>query len=347
MLKTYEVVFLTEVFLVCFFCAMLLCMFIIKYSKQRGILLDKDSISKPQKMHYGDIPRAGGVGIFIAIIIGLLLGIKYKYLGLLIPTTLVFLSGILEDFHNSLSPKKRLLLQIAGASSAIILFDCVIIDIGFNIPYYAGIIFSIFCIVGIINAVNIIDGFNGLAGGYSILALISIAIVSYIVGNIEILYICIITIGSILGFMMLNFPNGKIFLGDGGAYLIGFLLSFLLIKLTQNINASEYKVSAWFGLCIMIYPVFEVLFSMWRKKILRDMSAMEPDGIHFHMLLYKRITRSNYKTSILIWLLNLPFLFLGIIFFDNIVILITLICIFIMLYLYIYFRIIRFKKLKI
>ncbi|RDU56585.1 undecaprenyl/decaprenyl-phosphate alpha-N-acetylglucosaminyl 1-phosphate transferase [Helicobacter sp. MIT 99-5507] len=340
----YEIVYFCEVFFLSLIIAFVVDSFIIRYAQKSGLLLDRDSSIKPQKMHYGDIPRAGGIGIFLALCFIIFFGLKYFNLLLFIPICLVFLSGVLEDIKNSLSPKQRLLLQVLASISAIYFFDCVITDIGLSLPYYIGVIFSVFCIVGIINAINIIDGFNGLAGGFSILALLSITFVSYIVGDIKIFYICIGLIGGILGFLLLNFPKGRIFLGDGGAYLVGFILAFLLILLTQN---KDNGVSPWYGICIMIYPIFEVLFSIYRKKIIRSMSAMEPDSIHFHMLIYKRITRSNYKTSILIWILNIPFIFLPILFFDNTFMLIAISIVFIFIYLFIYFRIIKFAGIKL
>ena len=339
--KIYEIIYFIEIFFISLFIAFVADIFIIKYAQKSGFLLDKSSTIKPQKMHYGDIPRAGGIGIFLAFCFVIFFGLKYISLLLLVPIFLVFLSGVLEDFKNSLSPKQRLLLQVLAAISAIYFFDCVIVDIGISLPYYLGVVFSVFCIVGIINAINIIDGFNGLAGGFCTLALLSIAFVSYIVGDIKIFYICIGLIGGICGFLILNFPKGRIFLGDGGAYLLGFVLAFLLIKLTQNENNG---VSPWYGITIMIYPIFEVLFSIYRKKIIRSMSAMQPDSIHFHMLIYKRITRSNYKTSMFIWALNLPFIFLPILFFDNTFVLIVIAIIFIFIYLFIYFRIIKFAS---
>ena len=155
---------------------------------------------------------------------------------------------------------------------------------------------------------------------------------------------------------LVAFAIMKIFLGDGGAYLLGFLVAFLLIILTQDsIPVGEdlgeslknaifkTKVSAYYGLCIAIYPVFEVIFSIWRKKFWRKMSAMKPDSIHFHMVIFKRITKSNHKTSIFIWLFNVPFIALGSVFYDNLPVLIALIALFILLYLYLYFKIIRFK----
>lgn len=359
------------IFALCFILSFMCSFWLIKYSSKKNIFLDKDSILKPQKMHYGDIPRAGGVGIILALLLGLAIFMfikkDWEVLLFIPPMLLIFASGILEDFANSISPKKRLILQTLGSLIMVLSYKYIITDIGFNMPIPLGIIFSVFCIVGIINAINIIDGFNGLAGGYAVLVFLSIGIVSYIVDKELIVYMCIISIGSILGFMVLNFPKGKIFLGDGGAYLIGFILACLLIMLTQNrigqnvdintiklifgyvessiantIDSTNIKVSAYFGLCVMIYPVFEVIFSVWRKKFVRNMSAMEPDGVHFHMLIYKRATRSNYKTSILIWLFNLPFLIGAVIFFDNTLILLILIVIFIALYLSIYFKIVNF-----
>lgn len=247
MFKAYEIVYFSEAFFISLVIAFVADIFIIRYAKKSGLLLDKDSVSKPQKMHYGDIPRAGGVGVVLALCFVILFGLKYWNFALFIPIFLVFLSGILEDLHNSLSPKQRLSLQVLSSITAIYFFNCVITNVGVPIPYYAGVIFSVFCIVGVINAINIIDGFNGLAGGFCVLAFLSIACVSYMVGNNEIFYLCIGLLGGILGFLILNFPKGKIFLGDGGAYLLGFILAFLLIMLTQS---EDSKVSPWYVLCI-------------------------------------------------------------------------------------------------
>ena len=118
--------------------------------------------------------------------------------------------------------------------------------------------------------------------------------------------------------------------------------SALFLKSLKN-AIFKTKVSAYYGLCIAIYPVFEVLFSIWRKKLWRKMSAMKPDSIHFHMIIFKRITKINYKTSIFIWLFNLPFIALGSVFYDNVAVLVALICLFVASYLYLYFRIIRFR----
>lgn len=113
----------------------------IEIAKRTGKILDKDSSTKPQKMHFGDISRGGGIGIFVAFCAGICalcaLGkIEAKFLALIIPSSFIFVSGILEDFNYALSPKIRLVLQTSGVLSAIIIFpNCVLLDIGFALPY--------------------------------------------------------------------------------------------------------------------------------------------------------------------------------------------------------------------
>lgn len=334
-------------FVALFFLSFIISCVMIKIAKRTGKMLD--SADKVQKMHFGKIPRGGGVGVFVAFCTGIALLVAFgkieaKFLALVIPASFIFISGVLEDFNYALSPKIRLILQTAGAISAIIIFpNCVIVDIGVELYYNLAIIFTLFCMVGVTNAINIIDGFNGLAGGFALLVLISIAIVSAIVGNVAVFYIALVLISVVLGFLVLNFPNAKIFLGDGGAYFMGFLLAFLLVILTQDSsnNIADKSVSAYYGLCVMIYPVFEVLFSIWRRKR-RRLSAMSADKLHLHTLIFKRVTHSSIKTSMLLWAINTPFIFTPIFFYDNITILVALIVVFIAIYIFLYLKIIRF-----
>jgi UDP-GlcNAc:undecaprenyl-phosphate/decaprenyl-phosphate GlcNAc-1-phosphate transferase len=96
-------------------------------------------------------------------------------------------------------------------------------------------------------------------------------------------------IAATLGFFVLNFPGGRMFLGDSGAYLLGTVIAFLLTILVYR----NPQVSPMFAAVLLVYPVWETLFSMYRKKILRGSSPMQPDGLHLHMLLYKRLVRTN------------------------------------------------------
>jgi UDP-N-acetylmuramyl pentapeptide phosphotransferase/UDP-N-acetylglucosamine-1-phosphate transferase len=259
-------------------------------------------------------------------------------LKLLLPVFFAFLSGIFEDFHNSLSPRFRLGLQIIAAMSAIWLTDSVVtyLGLGISMPYWMGIFFSTFAIVGMMNAVNIIDGFNGLASGIVLLILLSFGITTYRQENFEMLYIILITGGATFGFFVLNFPKGKIFLGDGGAYLLGFIVSIIGIFL-----ASKYEsVSPWYVLAIFIYPVWEVLFSIMRKLYIGH-SPMQPDSAHLHMLIYRQITYSNSATALFITISTLPFMTVSTIFPNKSTTNITIALVFIVCYVLLYYVLYR------
>jgi UDP-N-acetylmuramyl pentapeptide phosphotransferase/UDP-N-acetylglucosamine-1-phosphate transferase len=198
-------------------------------------------------------------------------------------------------------------------------------------PYWMGIFFSTFAIVGMMNAVNIIDGFNGLASGIILLILLSFGITSYTENNLDIFYVVLVTAGSTLAFFILNFPKGKIFLGDGGAYMLGFIVAIIGIYL-----ASKYEsVSPWYVLAIFIYPVWEVLFSIIRKLSI-GLSPLKPDTYHFHMLVYRQVTRNNPLTALFILGSTLPFMTLSTIFPNKSNTNIAIGCCFILYYLTFY-----------
>jgi UDP-N-acetylmuramyl pentapeptide phosphotransferase/UDP-N-acetylglucosamine-1-phosphate transferase len=182
----------------------------------------------------------------------------------------------------------------------------------FTVSYDIGILLSIIGIMGMMNAINMIDGFNGLASGVVVLILISFGIVAYQVGDRDIIYISIIVLSSLLSFMIFNFPKGKIFLGDGGAYLLGFIIAVVGISLASN----YMKVSPWFVLTVLIYPSWEVIFSIIRK-LLSHKSPLEPDSLHMHMLIYRHFTKSNHFTSVVIVSANSPFILIPILYANN------------------------------
>jgi len=318
-------------FLSAFFISIFTLLIVIYLTRKYSLLMDDANDTKPQSFHKDDTPRAGGIGVLTGIFLITLVPLGLKFLPSII---LAFLSGIFEDFHNSLSPKMRLLLQLIAATSAVVLADAVVtyLGLGISMPYWLGVIFSIFAIIGMMNAINIIDGFNGLASGVTLLILLSFSIVSYQHNNVDILIVTTITGGATLGFMLLNFPKGKIFLGDGGAYLLGFIVAIIGIFL-----ASKYEsVSPWYILALFIYPVWEVLFSIMRKLYM-GLSPMQPDSYHFHMLVYRQITRNNPLTALFIIGSIVPFMTLSTIFPNKSTTNIAIACCFILYYLILYY----------
>jgi UDP-N-acetylmuramyl pentapeptide phosphotransferase/UDP-N-acetylglucosamine-1-phosphate transferase len=291
---------MTSLFIYAVMLSLVSTILVIFLTSKYNLFIDKSDTEKPQSFHTNSTPRAGGLGILVGSLLLLFSGFGVK---LVIPILFAFASGIFEDFHNSLSPKLRLFLQFIAAVSAVWLTNSVVtyLGLGITMPYWMGALFSIFAIVGMMNAINIIDGFNGLASGVVLLILTSFTIVAYSHHNSDILSIVSILIGATLGFFILNFPKGKIFLGDGGAYMLGFVVAVLGIFL-----ASRYEnVSPWYILAIFIYPVWEVLFSIVRKLSI-GLSPMQPDSYHMHMLIYRQITKNNPLTALFILIILLP-----------------------------------------
>ena len=322
-------------------CSLLLNLFIIWASKKFNLFVDTSTSNKPQRFHTLPTPRAGGIGIFAPFFFTSLslLHTQSSFLyAVLLGGSLVFASGLIEDFNASLSPKIRLFLQCLGGGVFIYLSDLYLKNLGFTItlPPYIGIPFTLFAIVGIINAINIIDGFNGLAGGVALLATSLIALLS---GNGLEFILLLSLIGGIVGFLLLNFPKGKIFLGDGGAYFLGFVLAVFLIWLTQNKNL---EISPWFGIGLLIYPFWEVVFSIYRRKFKSKTSAMLPDNQHFHQLLFLK-THSNPKTAFYILIFVAPFMIYAYIFCQDEKALVLESMIFVTIYFLLYQRLVRFR----
>lgn len=282
----------------------LICFLIIRYKYLHAHFSHDHVTAEPQKFHAEPTPRIGGLAIFGGLLaaVGLELTLQpvnsstINGLGyFLIAMTPAFIGGLVEDITKNVGVAQRLLLaMISGVISAWLLgaiihrLDIPILDnIMLWLPF--ALVFTIFAVGGVTNSINIIDGYNGLAGGFSIIVLIAIAFVAAQVNDTLIITLTISMTGAILGFLAWNWPKGKIFMGDGGAYLIGFALAELSVLLIYR-NPS---VSPWFPLLLLAYPVFETLFSIYRRKWLRKASPGQPDALHLHQLIFKRIVRGH------------------------------------------------------
>ncbi|WP_457640401.1 glycosyltransferase family 4 protein [Persephonella sp.] len=317
-----------------------------------------------QKFHQKPTPRAGGLGIFLGTFFaGMVLLIKGSplvklYWIFIISAFPAFFGGLVEDITKKIGVKERFIFILISASTATVLLDSIVvradipvIDSLFEFHPFAFIL-TVFAIAGLTNAINIIDGFNGLAAGVSISILFAIAYVAYLNNDFFILSISLIIIGGILGFFIFNYPFGLIFLGDGGAYFLGFTIAVLSILLVKN----HPEVSAWFPIAVAIYPIYETLFSIYRRKFIRKTSPTAPDRFHLHTLFYKTIVKKllrtsnpvyrNPTTSPLIWSINMIGVIPAVIFWDETLILMLFVLLFIIVYTQIYFSIIRSKLPK-
>jgi UDP-GlcNAc:undecaprenyl-phosphate/decaprenyl-phosphate GlcNAc-1-phosphate transferase len=288
--------------LICFILSLIITLIIVRTVPLHAHFT-ADSHDGPQKIHQNITPRIGGVAMFVSMMIVGLLGLFDAYpisvaaIGAAIP---VFLGGLLEDFTGRVSPRIRLLVAIISGACFVYLSDFTITRVSFApmdallaVPVItAG--FTIFAITLFTNAVNIIDGLNGLSIGTTLLIAGAIAAVAGGVGDTQLMTISMVFAASVLGVGLLNFPKGSIFVGDGGAYFMGAFMAFLLIMLPERNEA----VSPFVSLLLVIYPSYEMVRSTIRRLIARDSKALQPDQKHLHSLVYQHYVRLN-KTAIL------------------------------------------------
>lgn len=351
-------------FLISFMFSVFLTLFVIRFAKRNGTALDSD-LTGVQKVHSHIVPRIGGVGIFFAVA---LTGVATMWrasaiaepiLAMLACSSIAFVGGIVEDFTGRVSAARRLLLTMIAAAFGYWLLNARIehIDGLFSYSLILGTVwlslpFTILAVAGIANAVNIIDGFNGLASVVSICMFLSLGYVALQVNDQFIVVAALMIAGATAGFLIWNYPAGLIFLGDGGAYFLGFMLGELSILLVMR----NPQVSTWYAALLLIYPVFETLFSIYRRIFLSGKPASMPDGIHLHSLIFRRLvlwavgrhdaralTRGNALTSPYLWLLSLLAVAPATMFWRHSFVLILFCLLFVISYVWLYSRIVRFK----
>ena len=364
-LTLLEIIFMSAV-LISFLVSLALCLLIIRYQHLHQHITGDTDLLGVQKFHGNPVPRIGGLAIFI----GLIISLEVRWLEdiqvatfasyLLLAALPCFFMGLLEDLTKKIGAKERLLATMLSAAIAGILLNSWLtnvqifkIDWIFALPFVS-IPFTLFCVAGVAHSFNLIDGYNGLSSAVAIIILVALAYVAFQVRDIPIMICTFAGIGALLGFLLWNYPRGLIFLGDGGAYLIGFWISILSILLTVR----NPIVSPWFACLINMYPIFETVFSIWRKKYIKKISPSMPDGVHLHMLIYGRIARwinpdqensyftSNARTSPFLWVLSSMAVFPAVIFWKSTTVLEIFSFVFCLSYIFIYRSIVRFKVPK-
>jgi UDP-GlcNAc:undecaprenyl-phosphate GlcNAc-1-phosphate transferase len=328
--------------------------------------------SKPQRFHVGDVPRIGGVCIWIGLMVGWLLAIITGLMGDRFNVQVSWTSagpwlfmvfpavaaGIFEDVTQRLTVRHRLLMTALSAGLGCALlglslsrFGITLLDNFITVVPVLGLALAFFAICGLPHAFNLIDGYNGLAGTVAILVSVAVVHVSLQLGDRQLAAMLICLIGATAGFLFWNYPRGLIFAGDGGAYLWGVVIAAACILLVQRHN----QVSPWFPMLLLIYPVWETIFSMYRKMI-RGVSPGVADALHFHQLIYRRLVRGvfhddasrrmlmrNNRTSPYLWSFTLLSVVPAIMFWNNSMVLAGFCALFVVSYVVAYVAIIRFK----
>jgi UDP-N-acetylmuramyl pentapeptide phosphotransferase/UDP-N-acetylglucosamine-1-phosphate transferase len=248
-----------------------------------------DSTDGVQKFHVVPTPRIGGVAIFAGLCIGCLfseLSLRSLFAPMLVAGLPAFCFGVAEDLTKRVSVRTRLIATMASGTAAWALTGASITHIGIGgidaalgwLP--VSVLFTAFAVGGVANAVNIIDGFNGLASGTVAICLVALGLIAHDCGDVELARLCFMVCAVTVGFFLVNFPFGKLFLGDGGAYLLGFIVAWLAVMLAYR----NPTVSVWAPLLACAYPVFETVFTIIRRVWAKSHPG-EPDSHHLHSLI--------------------------------------------------------------
>ena len=288
-------------FCVTFIISVILTPFIGKITKEMGIIAHTNN----RTVQHGIIPRTGGYAIYVAFLIGAMVFLKTdnQINSILIGGLIVFLFGLYDDIHD-LPPKMKVLGQVAAA--LIVIFYGGISLKGFTIPYIPTIlsysialIVTLGWIVGITNAVNLIDGLDGLCGGISMIVLVTTGLISIHYGRTDITSLTLLLAGSIGGFLVFNFHPAKIFMGDCGALFIGFMLSVI------SLLGFGFKTSTFFTLgapiVVLAVPIMDTLIAIIRRKV-HHQRFDEADKGHLHHKLMFSLELGQTKSVLILYI---------------------------------------------
>ncbi|PAQ13005.1 glycosyltransferase family 4 protein [Bacillus sp. FJAT-42315] len=261
------------------------------------------AVDKPnyRKVHQRIMPRMGGLAIFISFMIGMfVLQPQADFnVAIILGGVIIIITGVLDD-RFELSAKVKLAGQLLAALVVVVYGGVQMEDI--NLPFggqmefgYFSIPLTILWIVGITNAINLIDGLDGLAAGVSSIALFTISLMAFMKGDLYVMSVALLVLGSTLGFLHYNFHPAKIFMGDTGALFLGYIISVLALLGFKNVTV----VSLIIPIIILGVPITDTFFAIIRRKVNKQpLSA--PDKSHLHHCLL-RMGYTHKQTVVIIY----------------------------------------------
>jgi UDP-GlcNAc:undecaprenyl-phosphate/decaprenyl-phosphate GlcNAc-1-phosphate transferase len=285
-----------------FFSTVLITPLIIKLALKIGIT-DQPNI---RKIHVIQTPSMGGLAIYIGFLICIWYAdIQNDFLfPILIGTAVIIITGLLDDYLV-LSPLLKLTGQIIAA--AIVIQNGVVVEF-VNVPFgsilYLGwfsVPLTLIWILGITNAINLIDGLDGLAAGVTSIVLLTISIIALGMFNYFVVMLAIILLGANLGFLVHNFYPAKIFMGDTGSLFLGFMLSVISLLGFKNVTLFSLIIPV----LILGVPISDTFFAIIRRAVNKQ-PLSHPDKSHLHHCLM-RIGYSHRQTVIIIYVISTLF----------------------------------------
>ena len=343
------------------FSAWLAASVLVRRSARDGKGLD-DTWGELRKVHVAPTPRIGGVAVAAGLVAAMAVtclsnGALCSWSLLLLCAAPAFIWGVIEDVSNRGAALARYALTATAAGLAFIVLDARITQL--DVPlldsalqiHAVSFVFTVFAVTGVSQSINLIDGLNGLAGVVGLLSAVGLAIVAAIVGDSVVFPAACALAASVAGFLLVNYPRGRIFLGDGGAYLVGLLLAELSVLLVHRNSG----VSPWFPLVLLVYPIWETLFTVYRRRA-SGHSIARADALHLHSLVYRRVVRwcsfagkpADYVTrnsiaSLVLWIVPATCFVVALAFWDQSLPLQLAAAAFGIFYTLAYLRLVRFR----
>ena len=319
---------------------------------------------QPQKFHKQAVPRVGGLGLMAGIVAaGVALDVAQlnteRYWLVVLCLLPAFFGGFAEDVTRKVGPLPRLLLTAITAACAYSLVGVRFVrsDVAWLDTLFAfapfGFLSLMLAVAGVAHAMNIIDGYNGLSSGVGFIALVAMGAVAHLHGDALVAGFCLIAAAGLLGFLLFNYPFARLFLGDGGAYTLGSVLALAAAMLVQR----NPQVSPWFPLVLVVYPVWETLFSILRRTFVYGTRVGDPDARHMHSLVYRRYGRRwakkrkgdpadwrNPRTTLPFWLISAVMAAIAVVFSSSTTVLELTALAFTLGYCGVYLRLARLAK---
>lgn len=350
-----------------FFCATFTTFLITRVARRHARHYRQDM---PQRFHRGHVPRIGGLGIFIGMGCAMLFAASPlgRRLNVNVPVFVVLAgllcmvpavgAGLVEDVTQKVAAKVRLGLTALSATLLCGLLGLQTnrvgmapVDAWLHVSPWVAAAFAIIAMSGLPHAFNLIDGYNGLAGMVAFFISLALVHVALQLGDRQLAAMLVCLAGATAGFLLWNYPRGKVFAGDGGAYVWGLVIGVGCIMLVQR----HPVVSPWFPVLLLIYPVVETFFSIYRKLV-RGQSPGMADALHLHQLIFRRIVRvalqddearellsRNNRTSPYLWMFAAASIVPAVLFWRNTMVLAMCSLLFAAAYVCAYLMIIRFK----
>lgn len=274
------------------------------YIKKLAIRIGAFDQPNARKVHTEIMPRLGGLAIFLSFLAGFLIFLPdtMRFWPIIVGALIIITIGVLDDLME-LSARTKLAGQLAAAGVAVfggVQIDFITLPFGDRVEFgFWAIPITLLWIVGVTNAINLIDGLDGLAAGVSSIALITISAMAISMGNMLIALIGLILLGSTLGFLVYNFYPAKIFMGDTGSLFLGYMISILAVMgLFKNVAVFSLIVP----IIVLAIPILDTLFAIIRR-IVQKKPLSAPDKFHLHHCII-RLGFTHRQTVIMIYAMS-------------------------------------------